>query len=186
MAPEERRRQLIQAAIPLLAQNGGSMTTAQLAKAAGVAEGTIFRLFDDKQALMDAALRQALEPSRVVREVAAIEPMDDPVQRVSAVADRIRQHFLTALPLMHGALRQERSPHTAAAVGNMFASLLDVVEQLFVDEIAAGRLRGDAQQLSRMLVGMCQSVTWQDYFDSGPNRMETSDFIDVLLNGCRA
>ena len=186
MAPEQRRQHLIGAVIPLLAQQGGELTTAQIANAAGVSEGTIFRLFEDKQALMDEALKAALDPTQAADDVRGVLAEAEPLERLSRAADRIRHHFRTALPLMHAALRQGPKMETSMAIGHMFQSLLGATEQLFSEEIEAGRVRGDAQELARMLVGMCQAVVWQDFFDRGPHRMETTSFVGVLLDGCRA
>ena len=54
MAPEDRRKAILEALIPLLVEQGGDVTTKEIAEAAGIAEGTIFRVFPDKA---DAAVR---------------------------------------------------------------------------------------------------------------------------------
>lgn len=56
LAPEERRASIIAATIPLLLEHGTSVTSRQIADAAGIAEGTIFRVFTDKDSLIDAAV----------------------------------------------------------------------------------------------------------------------------------
>nr|WP_284286883.1 helix-turn-helix domain-containing protein [Angustibacter aerolatus] len=48
LSPDERRRHLVDATLPLLVQHGRAVSTRQIARAAGVAEGTIFRVFDSK------------------------------------------------------------------------------------------------------------------------------------------
>lgn len=60
MPPDERRQALIDATLPLLLQHGMSVTTRQVAEAAGVAEGTIFRAFASKDDLIHAAVSDAL------------------------------------------------------------------------------------------------------------------------------
>jgi AcrR family transcriptional regulator len=74
MAPEDRRSAILVAAIPLLRTRGTAVTTRELADAAGVAEGTLFRVFVDKEALVRAAIEQALDPVPVVSQLAAIDP----------------------------------------------------------------------------------------------------------------
>ena len=49
---EDRRRELAQATLPLVIEHGRAVTTRQIAQAAGVAEGTIFRVFDTKDDLV--------------------------------------------------------------------------------------------------------------------------------------
>lgn len=48
MSPEQRREMIVRAALPLVVEYGTSVTTAQIARAAGIGEGTIFRAFGDK------------------------------------------------------------------------------------------------------------------------------------------
>ena len=59
MAPDDRRRAIVDAVVPLLLEHGGDVTTRQIAEAAGIAEGTIFRVFPDKPALLMAAAAEA-------------------------------------------------------------------------------------------------------------------------------
>ena len=59
---EARRVKIIEAVAPLLAARGGGVTTRELAEAAGVAEGTLFSVFDDKRSLMLAAIQGRLDP----------------------------------------------------------------------------------------------------------------------------
>lgn len=76
----EKRNRLIKAALKLFVENGVSNTsTAEIAKAASMAAGTLFLYFPTKQALLDelilkigeeqsAQVNQLLEPSLSVRE----------------------------------------------------------------------------------------------------------------------
>src|SRR6478736_981334 len=62
LPPDERRSMIVAATLPLLLEHGDRVTTKQIAEAAGIAEGTIFRAFADKDevivAVIDAALDQ--------------------------------------------------------------------------------------------------------------------------------
>src|SRR3954470_856522 len=61
MAPEDRRSMIVKAALPLLLEHGERLTSRQIAEAAGIAEGTIFRAFSDKDELIAAVVESALD-----------------------------------------------------------------------------------------------------------------------------
>ncbi len=63
MAPDERRRAIVDVVVPLLLEHGDDVTTRQIAEAAGIAEGTIFRVFPDKPALLMAAAAEVMSPA---------------------------------------------------------------------------------------------------------------------------
>ena len=77
MTPDERRAAILLATVPLLRDRGISVTTHELAEAAGVAEGTLFRVFPDKPAILRAAVEQALDPAPAIAALAAIAPASD-------------------------------------------------------------------------------------------------------------
>ena len=54
MSPDERRTAIVEVAIPLLEEHGATLTTKQVAEAAGIAEGTLFRAFGTKDELVHA------------------------------------------------------------------------------------------------------------------------------------
>jgi AcrR family transcriptional regulator len=71
MAPDERRRAIVDVVVPLLLQHGDGVTTKQIAEAAGIAEGTIFRVFPDKAALLMAVAEETMNPSTAREDLAA-------------------------------------------------------------------------------------------------------------------
>ena len=73
LAPDERRSMIMDAALPLLLARGEEVTSYEIARAAGIAEGTIFRVFANKDELIDAVLKRALDPEPVEEAIAAIE-----------------------------------------------------------------------------------------------------------------
>jgi len=82
---EERRREIITAAWPLIAERGMGVSTKRIADAVGIAEGTLFRVFPTKRALIHAAMTQALDPTQLVAELDAIGRTLPLVERIGQV-----------------------------------------------------------------------------------------------------
>ncbi|HEX4442653.1 MAG TPA: helix-turn-helix domain-containing protein [Galbitalea sp.] len=74
LSSEDRRETIIDAVIPLIREHGRYVTTKQIAEAAGIAEGTIFRVFADKEAVIEAAVDKFLDPAPLHRGLRAIDP----------------------------------------------------------------------------------------------------------------
>jgi AcrR family transcriptional regulator len=74
LPPEERRSMIVQATVPLLVEHGEMVTTRQIADAAGIAEGTIFRVFADKDELIGAVLEAVFDPTPLDDAIRAIDP----------------------------------------------------------------------------------------------------------------
>jgi len=49
LSPDARRASIIAATLPVLRMRGREVTMSQIALAAGVSEGTLFRVFPDKK-----------------------------------------------------------------------------------------------------------------------------------------
>ncbi|MBC6458119.1 TetR/AcrR family transcriptional regulator [Actinomadura sp. HBU206391] len=103
MSAEQRRTMIVAAALPLVAEHGTTVTTSQIAKAAGIGEATIFRVFTDKEELLDACVVEALRPDHVLDGIAAI-PLDQPLADRLAEAAETMQAFLTRMGTVLGAL----------------------------------------------------------------------------------
>jgi AcrR family transcriptional regulator len=73
LAPDERRSMIMDAALPLLLARGEEVTSSEIARAAGIAEGTIFRVFANKDELIDTVLKRALDPEPVEEAIGAID-----------------------------------------------------------------------------------------------------------------
>ena len=82
LPPDERRAALVAATLPLVAVHGVKVTTRQIADAAGVAEGTIFRVFADKDELVQAAIAAALDPEPLFEELSRVD-LAEPAQKVA-------------------------------------------------------------------------------------------------------
>jgi len=77
LPPDERRAVIVQATLALLVEHGEMVTTRQIADAVGIAEGTIFRAFPDKDALIAAVVDEAVDTGPLDRALAAVDPALD-------------------------------------------------------------------------------------------------------------
>lgn len=81
MAPEERRSAIVAATICAIHEHKTMPTTKQIACAAGVAEGTIFRVFDTKEELRAAVLHYTFDPDHFLAKLNLIDP-DQPLREL--------------------------------------------------------------------------------------------------------
>ncbi|MFB7797808.1 TetR/AcrR family transcriptional regulator [Isoptericola sp. NPDC056134] len=95
MAPDDRRSAIVDAVLPLVGEFGLDVTSRELADAAGVAEGTLFRAFGDKYTLIGAVavegLHRASGPVETRAELAAIDreaPLEERLERVIELGRR--------------------------------------------------------------------------------------------------
>jgi AcrR family transcriptional regulator len=72
LPPDQRRSMIVDATLPLLIEHGDRVTTKQIAEAAGIAEGTIFRAFGDKDEVIAAVVEAALDPEPLEAALNAI------------------------------------------------------------------------------------------------------------------
>ena len=93
MSSDDRRRAIVEAITPLLIEHGGGVTTRQMAEAAGIAEGTIFRVFSDKCALIHEAIKVGMDPAPVQHEIESIDheaPFEEQLRHaVQILMDRL-------------------------------------------------------------------------------------------------
>ena len=72
LAPQERRAALLDGVVPLVQAHGRDISTRQIADACGVAEGTLFRAFGTKEALIEAAIERYFDPAEFEARLASV------------------------------------------------------------------------------------------------------------------
>jgi AcrR family transcriptional regulator len=185
MNTEQRRTMIVAAALPLVAEYGAAVTTSQIARAAGIGEGTIFRVFTDKNEVLDACMAEALNPDHVLRELASIS-LDEPLHaRLIQAAEALHAH-LERMGAVAGTLhtsghRRERTAGDRPAPGSREASLKathEAVTELIEPDRAALRL--EPERVAAIFLSM---LFPRRHHGSGDGDLTPEDLVDVLLHG---
>ena len=101
MTPDDRRKAIVTALVPLLVERGGEVSTREIAQAAGIAEGTIFRVFPDKKSLLLAAAEEAINPADGQREFdEAMVGLTELWEKVVVAATRVQQRMNLTMSVM--------------------------------------------------------------------------------------
>jgi AcrR family transcriptional regulator len=93
MSAQDRQAMIIDAVTPLLIEQGRSVTSRQIAEAAGIAEGTIWRAFGDKDSLIKAVVEKHLDPTEFRLDMASINPNTPLELKVKAIIVLLRGRF---------------------------------------------------------------------------------------------
>lgn len=142
----DTRERIIAAAAELLAQGGSeAVSTRAVASAAGVQAPTLYRLFGDKQGLLDAVTAFGFE--RYLTEKQRLEPTGDPVADLYRGWDNHVEFGLTYpafYVLMFGSVQPGRRPEAAETAYKLLVGLLERVA-------GAGRLRMPPEAAARTI-----------------------------------
>ncbi|MGW4948351.1 TetR/AcrR family transcriptional regulator [Actinoplanes sp. NPDC004185] len=110
MTAEQRRETIVRAALPLVAEQGAAVTTAQIARAAGIGEATIFRVFADKNDVLHACIAAAQDPAIVLQELQSIS-LEQPLAARLVEAVEALDAYLGRMGTVIGAVRMSGTPH---------------------------------------------------------------------------
>jgi AcrR family transcriptional regulator len=180
---DERRAALIAATEPLLERFGREVSTRQIAEAAGVAEGTIFRAFPTKEALIDAVLEEAFDQSATLAELADVDGTLDLEPRLVAVVTLMQERLRRVFALFHalqldGKLRG--NPTELRAKRQAEAEELDrILVGLLAPE--SQRLRMPAPAAAVALRTLTFALSHPMLGD--PQIAEPKQIVDLLLHG---
>ena len=186
MAPDERRRAIVDATVDLLLDKGSDLTTKEIAQAAGVAEGTIFRAFETKDEVIHAAACTALQPVASVNEIAEL-PDDQPLQsRVEALLHiLITEIHRTRSLLVHLTRDQSHTPGGHSPRGLHPGGIHDGRERLLqatIDALApySDQLRVPATTAGRVLTALAFASSFPT-----PNELSATPetMANVVLHG---
>jgi AcrR family transcriptional regulator len=187
LPPADRRRAIIEAIIPLLLERGSSLTSREMAEAAGVSEGTIFSVFPDKASVIIEAVKATIDPAPVQEGIAAIDPGDPLETQLEAVADLLLDRS-TRVGTLVGVLRTMQLPDSGKPAGAhrfvndantaIRGSLTGLLER------HRDRLRVEPERAAIVFLGFVSASAHPLMSpDLRPDAVET---VDILLHGIAA
>jgi AcrR family transcriptional regulator len=101
MAPDDRRAAIVAATLPLVLRHGYAVTTRQIAQAAEIAEGTIFRVFPDKESVVQAVVAEAFDPAPTLRDLAAVDRALPLRERLTAAVTMLQRRLTDVFGLLN-------------------------------------------------------------------------------------
>ena len=177
----QRRAEIIAATLPLLLAHGPAVTTRQIAEAAGVAEGTIFRVFATKESLIDAVVESAFDMTSIDSSLRAIDPALPLERRLIAAVDILRRRFADILQLKTAVESMSLGGHAQSMAERRHPTDLSGLAAVF--EPDRDHLRREPLEAAHLLRGMTITGTHPALILDQP--LSSAEIVSLFLDGAR-
>ncbi|QIM22805.1 TetR/AcrR family transcriptional regulator [Phycicoccus sp. HDW14] len=182
MSPDDRRTSVVEVTIPLLREHGPALTTKQVAEAAGIAEGTLFKAFGTKEELVQACVAAALDSTPAVAALRGIDATLTLDERLVAGVTVMQQHVERIVGLIWGL-------HHAGAPGPSTHPKPQRRTDPAVDAAFADLVGPDAETLRKPVeevVGLLQLLTLSSVHPlMSTGHLDAAEIVSVVLDGTR-
>lgn len=173
-------------ATPLVLSHGSRVTTRQIAEAAGLAEGTLFRIFATKDELLHEVILSTLDPTPLCDQIDAIDlalPLDGRIAAITDIlggyTDRISAMMVATQDHLH-ATQPDHATEFHRAFTERTAALQAAIEAVLAPD--ADRLRVSPSQAAGYLRGL---VFVSHHPMMGLAELSTPTMLSLLLDGLR-
>lgn len=187
LPPQERRQAIVEATLPLLLAQGPDLSTREIARAAGVAEGTIFRAFETKDEIIEAAVHQALQPIDALTALQELPSGQALEERVTSVLSILTEEIKrTRSLLMHLVGAGFRPHHPGPSHSGPPGSQHDSRRVLMEGSVAAlqpysAELRVSPMVAAKLLAALALATSFQ--LGDDPTTTTPESIASVALHG---
>ena len=182
--------QILEAAQDIFLRDGINASTIDIAKKAGVSEGSIFKRFPTKESLFLAATKAPPIPKWAL-ELPSLVGVGDPRENLVHIAIEMLQFMLRVFPLVMLTWGGRFSQPSSASIEEESPVIRDyrLLENYLQQEMDAGRIRqGDQQATAKLFFATAVNyIVESSLFQTSPTSDDVEqfarDFIDVVWDG---
>jgi AcrR family transcriptional regulator len=182
LPPSERRAEIVAATLPLVLAHGAAVTTRQIAEAAGIAEGTIFRVFPDKESLIEAVVESAFDSTSTDAALIAIDPSLPLESRLVEAVEILRRRVADLWQLRTALGMMQVSSGGPSLTDKHQAPDLTPLANLF--RAGPNQIRRDPLEAAHLLRGLTIASTHPALVLDEP--LSSAEIVSLFLDGVRA